>query len=266
MRSGHMLRPLIAVFVAAAAAVGWAGGHASAPAAPAIPLEGTGVEGETTLRDADGRIMVANFRLVEPERLYRASSFPVNATLDMPEGRRPAPAAYVGPTFFELLRARNVRQVVTLDEADHAFYAEEGYYRYWTERTGYAIALTHIPVAADDAYGRDDLSGLHAGAMLVSMMRGRAAGQGAVLVHGDAGKDGLGIAVAVYETWRNHAWTDRETLWQQVTARYVLSNRLLRDTGSLLGESVKCPSGQEGYVCPEWLSPLRGDVEFIAKL
>jgi hypothetical protein len=49
-------------------------------------------------------------------------------------------------------------------------------------------------------------------------------------------------------------------------ARYLASNRLLREADSFAGPPVSCASGQPGYVCPEWLSGLRSEVEFIAKL
>jgi hypothetical protein len=205
-------------------------------------------------------------RAVEPGRLYRASSFPVNAQLVTPDGARPHAAALVGGEWFEFLRARNIRQVVTLDPADPAAWAEEGYYKYWRERTKYPITLRRIPVVAADAYARNERSGLHAGAELIGLMKGWRPEDGAVLVHGDTGKDGVGIAVATYEAWRNRGSVEPGTLWSAITARYLLSNQLLAETGPFAGTPARCPSGAEGYVCPEWLGALRKDVEFVARL
>jgi hypothetical protein len=178
----------------------------------------------------------------------------------------PYPAALLGPAWFDFLRARNVRQVVTLDAGDPAFWAEEGYYKYWAGQTGYAVALRRVPVAPADAYARSERSGLHAGAELIGILQRLRPEDGAVLVHGDTGKDGVGVAVAAYEAWRNRGAVAAEPLWTAITARYLLSNRLLGETGGFAGARARCPSGQEGYVCPDWLSSLRKDVEFVAKL
>jgi hypothetical protein len=247
-------------------AMAWIAGRPHSPRPTPLPLDDSGAAGETTLRDDRGRIVVANLRVVEPDRLYRSSSFPVNAEMATPAGMVPYAAALLGPDLFDRLRARNVRQVVALDDAESAFYAEQGYFKYWADQTGYVVTVTWLPVPADEAYGRSDRSALHAGAVLVSMMRERTPAQGAVLIHGESGKDATGVATAVYEAWRNQGWMERDTLWRAVTERYLASNRLLRETGPFAGQAVHCASGQEGYVCPEWLAALRKDVEYIAKL
>jgi len=59
---------------------------------------------------------------------------------------------------------------------------------------------------------------------------------------------------------------DADALWNAVLARYELSDRLLREAAPVAARPTRCASGQEGYVCPEWLDALRRDVEFIAKL
>jgi hypothetical protein len=261
-----VFRLLTAMLVLPGLVMAWIAGRPRPPLPRPLLLDRAGVEGDPTVRDDQGRIVVANLRTVEAARLYRCSSFPVNAQMQTPQGAVPYPAAFLGPHLFEALRARNVRQVISLDEAESAFYAEQGYFKYWADQTGYAITVTWLPVAADEMYGRSDRSGLHAGAVLVSTLREGGVPAGAVLVHGESGKDATGVAAAVYETWRNQGWVERDTLWRDVTERYLASNRLLREVGPFAGRPSRCASGQEGFVCPEWLEALREDVEYIAKL
>jgi hypothetical protein len=261
-----LLRAMTAALILAGAMLAWPGGRPRAPLPAPLSLEGSGVEGMPTLRDSGGRILAANVRAVEPGRLYRASAFPVNARLTTADGEIPYPAALLGPDWFEFLRVRGVRRAVTLDTSEQAFWAEQGYYRYWEGQTGYAIAALRMPVPPEDAYGRNDRSALRAGAELARMMAALRPEDGAVMVHGDTGKDATGVAVAVYEAWRNHGWMEGGTLWAAITTRYLMSNRLLREAGPFAGPPARCASGQEGFVCAEWIGSLRKDVEFIAKL
>jgi len=261
-----VLRLVAAFMLAGLAAVALAGARGRPRAPTALPLDASGVEGSPTLRDASGNVLAANLRVVEPGRLLRASSFPVNSTLRTPQGRLPYPAALVGREWFDFLRAHRVRTVVTLDPRDESLWAEDGYYDYWAKQTGYEITVVRVSVPGEDAYGRNERSGLRAGAELVRIVRRLRPEEGAVLVHGESGKDATGVAVAVYEMWRDRGWMDPDALWKAVLARYQASDGLLRDAGPVAGTPARCASGQTGYVCPEWLGPLRHDMEFIARL
>lgn len=221
------------------------------PHPTSLSLAAPMAERPPSLRDDRGQLLFFSFRTVERGVLYRGSAF--------------LPAAFTNGAVFELMRSLNVREIVSLQPAQADFYAEEGYFRYWAQRTGYFIRVLWSPVDPAEAYGRSDRSGLRAAVDLIAHMQSRPAGAGAVLVHGDVGKDAPGVAVAGYEMWRNRGWVERETLWRQVMSRYLAADRASGDVGGLAGAPSRCQQGS-GLVCPEWLLELREDLEFIARL
>jgi hypothetical protein len=258
--------PLIATMIVLSLVL-WLSGRPRRPHPSPLPLESDGVENSASVRDAEGRLVYVNFRTVERGVLYRGAAFPRNAQVT-PEGAPPAdtPAAFIGEGAFEFLRARNVRTVVVLFEHEDDYFAEEGYFRFWSDRSGYRISVIWVPVAAASAYGRDETGGLHAGAELISLMKERGHDAGAWFVQGESGKDATGIVAAAYETWRNWGWTEPDTLWREVLTRYLASNRTLLDVPELGIEKAPCASRPPSFVCPEWLLPLRPDLERIAQL
>src|SRR5438128_2029995 len=114
-------------------------GRPRRPHASPLPLQGDGVESTASARDAEGRLLFVNFRTVEPGVLYRGAAFPRNARKEREGGAVDVPAAWLGQEAFDFLRSRNVATVVTLLEDEQDFFAEEGYFRFWSERTGYRI-------------------------------------------------------------------------------------------------------------------------------
>lgn len=257
--------PLAAAMVALGLCL-WLAGRPRPQRSP-LPLEGDGVEQSANVRDGDGRLTFVNFRTVEAGVLYRGAAFPRNAQVTEQRGVPvAAPAAFADDAAFRFLQARNVRTVVALFEDQRDFYEEEGYFRFWSDRAGYRITVVWLPVPLADAYGRDETSGLRAGAELISLMKERGGAGGAWFVQGESGKDATGIVVAAYETWRNRGWTERDTLWSQVLARYLASNRTLLEVPELGIAKTPCASRPPSFVCPEWLEGLRPDLERIAQL
>jgi len=257
--------PLIATIIALSLAP-WLAGRPRRPHPAPLPLESDGIEETANVRDGEGRLVYLNFRTVEPGVLYRGAAFPRNARVAR-EGGAPvdAPAAFADQNAFDFLRARNVRTVIALFEKDSEFYEEEGYFRFYSGETHYPISVVWIPVPPASAYASDESSGLHAGAELIILMKRRRPEEGAVFVHGESGKDATGVAVAAYEIWRNQGWAEAETLWNQVLARYLVSNRTLLDAPELGIEKAPCDSRPPSFVCPEWLNGLRPDLERIAR-
>jgi hypothetical protein len=252
--------------VALSLALGLAARGRPTQASP-LPLESEGIEGSANVRDGEGRLVYVNFRTVEPGVLYRAAAFPRNAELAHDGGApRPAPAAFIGDAVFQFLRARNVRTVVVLFEEQHDFFEEEGYFRFWSERSGYPVSVLWVPVGAGSAYGRDETSGLHAAAEVIALIKRRGRDGGACFVQGESGKDATGVVAAAYEMWRNWGWTERDTLWNEVLRRYLVSNRILLDVPELGIAKAPCESRSPSFVCPEWLTRLRPDLERIAQL
>jgi hypothetical protein len=258
--------PLIATIIALSLAL-WLAGRPRRPHRSPIPLEGDGIEQTANVRDGEGRLVYVNCRTVEPGVLYRGAAFPRNARVTREGGATAeAPAAFVDQNAFDFLRTRNVRTVVALFEKESEFYEEEGYFRFYSAQTGYRISVVWIPVPVASAYAKDESSGLHAGAELIVLMKRRRPDEGAVFVHGESGKDATGVAVAAYEMWRNQGWAEAETLWNQVLARYLVSNRILLDAPELGIEKSPCDSRSPSFVCPEWLAGLRPDLERIAQI
>jgi hypothetical protein len=228
--------PSTIAIVALVAATVVAVGRPAARAWPALDLSDDGVYGPAVIRNTQGETLLSNFRTVEAGVLYRASAF-------RPEAFRDAQA-------FSFLRDMKIGSVVSLDNLDN-FYAEEGYLRYWARQTGHPIDATSLPVAPDHAYARDDRSGLHAAAELLEIMKSRRPDAGAVLLHGEAGKDAVGVAAAAYEVWRTLGRDEARGAWSRSVRRYLVSNVLVPN---------------ESPVRPEWLERLRGDLEFLAQL
>jgi hypothetical protein len=162
----------------------------------------------------------------------------------------------------------NIRHVVSLVPASD-FYPEDGYLRYWTERTGYAVTATSLTVAGDQAYARNDRSSLHAAAELLDIMQRHRPRDGAVLLHGEAGKDATGVVAAAYELSRSSGRADGNTTWHRVLQRYLVSNALLSQAiraAAVTATPAACGENVPNYVCAKWLEALRNDLMFLARL
>lgn len=184
-----------------------------------LDLSGDGVQASPVVQDTQGQTLAYNFRAVEPGVLYRASEFNRERTAS---GQ---PVAFQDGQLFEFLRKLNVHRVITLAPLED-FYGEQGYFQYWTQRTGYQVTTTSVIVEPADVYGTNDRSGLHAAAELMSVMRARRREDGAVLIHGEAGKDTIGIMAAAYELARTVDHGDESSAWSAVVRRYLASNTL----------------------------------------
>ena len=248
------------IMVAIATVVVAAGCGSAAMAAP-LDLSGDGVDGPHVVKNLQGETLLYNFRTVETGVLYRGSDFARTPTAN---GQ---PAAFKDEQAFAFLRARNIRHVVSLVPTPD-FYVEEGYLRYWTERTGYIVTATSLPVAPDQAYARNERSGLHAAAELIDIMRRHRPGDGAVLIHGEDGKDATGIAAAAYELWRNAAHQDPNAIWAGTLRRYMASNALLSQPRhwEAVAATSACRDNEPGLVCAEELEALHDDLLFVAAL
>lgn len=195
--------------------------------ATALPLEADSHEGPAAVRDGRGRVVLDNLRTVEPGVLYRGSAFPT--TFPKADGGR----EYADRTAFDYLRGLNVTHVVALlDDAD-AYYAEDGYLRYWSDETGHRITTTWVPIDRDGAFALNDRGGVHAAGMLIAVMRERA-GRGAVYLHDPDGTTHAGVAAAGYELWRNRGWHDADSLWPLVERRFAGGETAAADSGASL--------------------------------
>lgn len=192
-----------------------------------LPLDGVGEMSPDTIRDARGRVVLRHLRTVEPRVLYRGSAFPTS--FPEPDGSK----GYADGTAFEFLRSLNVRHVVVLLEDADAYYAEDGYLQYWSERTGFPIETTWIPVSNDTPYSRDDRGGLHAAGILISLMRENIGGGGAVYVHDEDGGAHVAVAAAGYELWRNRGWRAFDDTWNDVERRFTAARDLRFDAPKL---------------------------------
>jgi catechol 2,3-dioxygenase-like lactoylglutathione lyase family enzyme len=215
MTSG--LRRTIVIAAVAVAAAG-AGLYALMRPAPRhgtpLMLDSDGIEREPIVHDQKGRAIISHFRTVEPRVLYRGSGFPTSfPTAD-------GGSEYADRTAFDFLRSLNVRHVLALVDSPEAYYAEDGYLRYWSGQTGFEIGTTWVQIDPAGAFGRDDRSGLRAGGILIALMRENAARGGAVYVHDPDGVSHAGVAAAAYELWRNRGWDDFETTWTLVERRF----------------------------------------------
>lgn len=240
-----------------------------------LDLAGSGVRGVYNLRDRDGKLVLANFREVEPGVLYRGSGFIEFDQAENPTGKDQLKAKPASGEVFKFLRSKGIRTVFSLLPREK-FEAEKGYFDWHGKRTGYRIKVVSLPVIerqADNGLGFYDDRGWHgslrAATEFIELMKKRQPQDGAVYLHCSAGKDRTGIVIAAYELWRNRGVLDRDTLWQKVLNRYLVSDTLLNrapDAKRFAGEKATCDDGKKGYVCDEWLEKLRGDLEFIAQL
>ena len=228
--AGRLWLVALAVVIAASAATYAVTRPASRAPSP-LALDGDGTGDPAVVRDRKGRTIISNLRTIEDRVLYGGSAFPTS--FSGPGGRR----EYADQTAFDFLRKRNVRHVVALmDDAD-AYYAEDGYLRYWSEQTGFRIGTTWVPIDLATPFSRDDRGGLRAAGILISLMRENVAGGGAVYVHDPEGGAHVGVAAAGYELWRNRGWADFDATWPLVERRFraggnagdVESLRTIRD-------------------------------------
>jgi hypothetical protein len=252
-----------------------------------LDLSKNGVHGVYNLRGPQDRVMLFNFRAVEPGVLYRGSGFIRRGVIvrDGKEiiGTRPTPGHV-----FRFLREKNIRLVISLEEEQY-LEAERGYFDYWGRETGYHIQVISFPVpdklTTDKttvyAYATNHRrSGLRAGAELIEIMKEWDREKGAVYIHDSSGKDRVGVAVAAYELWRNQGVMDKDELWKQVLDRYMVSNTLIDripEARFLAGETVDCRAAcrdtgcgiypcEPSYVCPCWLERIRTHLEFVAQV
>jgi hypothetical protein len=240
---------------------------------PIANLQKNGVHGVYNLRSKKNELLIYNFRAVDPGRVYRASGFPRNHRGELGGKMGIYPAAYFDSEAFDFLRARNIRTVISLNP-EREFYAEQGYFRANSKRTGYKILLINWPVNPQRTYARDkrEKSGaLRAAINFIDYLKQRDPRGGAVLVHGEAGKDAVGVVAAAYELWRNVGHGNPDELWRQIRERYAVSDVLIkRDKdarkAALSGKQRRCKDGKTSFACPENLDALRRDLELIAQV
>ena len=226
-------------------------------------LSGTGIDRSTVILDRRGRPVIWNFRTVEEGVLYRGSA--LTTLFTSPDGQE----EFGDRTAFEFLQSLNVRHVVALLPADGvAFHAEDGYLRYWSERTGYEIKTTWVPVDPHDVFGLGDRTGLQAAGALIAIMRDREEDDGAVYVHDADGLRHAGVAVAGYELWRNRGWNDFDTSWRLVERRFLEGNRTARDMRRYAppAQEAVCANGSSAVLCPEWLRAIKPKLRFVIEL
>ena len=239
---------------------------------PIANLDKNGVHGVYTLKNAGGELLLHNFRAIEAGKLYRGSGFPRNHVGVLNGKKGLHPAAALDSTAFDFLRKHNIRVIVTLNDKKD-FYAERGYFEYYFRRTDYKIRMVSFITLPDMAYVRgskaDRNFGLKTAVQFIRFMKEQAPADGAVYLHDDSGKDAVGVVAAVYELWRNTGTLPREELWQQVLARYMVSDTLIKrdkDTKKFSGNPIQCKDGTKSYVCPDLLESLRPDMERIAQM
>jgi hypothetical protein len=236
---------VLAVFALTAAA-----GCRSLDRGAPLDLSNDGVQGSAVLVNPEGQTLVYNFRAVEPGVLYRASDF----NRARPAGDAGAqPAAFKDGQLFNFLKSLNVHHVISL-LAPPEYYAEEGYFKYWTEHGGYKITTSSVVVSRDDVYGTNDRRGVPAAAELLAAMRHRKPEDGAVLIHGEAGKDAVGVMAAAYELARTVDRVDDGTAWNGVVRRYIASN------------TYAVPQPESAAVTAASLERIRPQLMFLARL
>jgi hypothetical protein len=269
-----LVLPLLVLAIIAAIIV-----LASKPRRSARPLDlsKNGVHGIYNLRDNKGRLVLCNFRAVEPGVLYRGSGFIEYRKVKDTTGKETLRAKPAPGEVFKFLRSKGVRLVVSLLPQEE-YRSELGYFNWWSKRTGYRIEVKSLPVTVrhnDSGMSFYDDRGWHgslrAATGFIELMQTRKPQDGAVYLHCSAGKDRTGIVIAAYELWRNQGHLDKETLWRQVLDRYMVSDVLLKrapDAVRFAGAPVACDKGSKTrqYVCEKWLEKLRPDLEFIAQL
>jgi hypothetical protein len=235
----------------------------SAPRRPSpLALDAPGIDAPTVIRDGRGRPIISNFRTVEPKVLYRGSAFPTS--FPKPGGG----SEYADQTAFNFLRSLNVRHVLAMLDTPEAYYAEDGYLKYWSEKTGFTISTTWVQIDPTEAFGDDERGGLRGAGILIALMREDVARGGAVYVHDIHGVSHAGVAVAGYELWRNRGWVEPERAWTLVERRFLEGNRTMQDLqqAGAAPQPALCPGGQRAFVCVESLRNLRERLRFVIEL
>lgn len=270
-RPSKPLWPWLLLVVVFAAGIGLLGRpHTSPGAALDLTLNEDEV---TSLRNKQGELLLYNFRAVEKGVLYRSSGFPANRSKEEDGKTKKSPAAFADGQLFDLMKARNIHTVVCMLEEER-YWAEQGYFDWWQKRSGYKVNVVSLPVKSGHAYDKDANGSLRAAAKFLDMMKSRKPEDGAVLIHCDAGKDRTGVAVAIYELWRNQGKMDKDKLWALVRERYLQSNAAIgkdKETAAWAAPQKECKDcGQgrsgPGFVCGEWLDQMRADLELLAQL
>jgi Tyrosine phosphatase family len=221
-----------------------------------LDMSKNGVHGVYNLHNRKNRLVLFNFRAVEPGVLYRGSGFV-------------RPKGDTDPVVFQFLRARNIRTVVSFQEPE-MYQREQGYFNYWGKKTGHRIRVVNMWVKLKHAYDAGPRSSLHAAGEFITFMKSHKPQDGAVYMHCDAGKDRTGVVAAAYEMWRNQGRLERNLLWKQVLKRYLVSNALIaRDPQAvaLAGGRVRCEGETvSNFVCRRWLEKLRPELEKLAEI
>jgi len=228
-------------------------GCRSLNSAPVLDLSTDGVQESPVFVSQEGQTLIYNLRAVEPGRLYRASDFNRTKAGAAADGSAVQPLAFKDGQLFTFLRSLHIHHVVSLLPTPD-YYAEEGYFQFWTQRSGYSITTTPLVVAQDDVYGKDDRSGLHAAAELLALMKDRKTTDDAVLIHGEAGKDAIGVMAAAYELARTNGRADEATAWAGVVRRYLASNALAS------------PQPESPAVTADSLERIRPELMFLARI
>lgn len=252
-----------------------------------LDISRNGVHGPYNVKNSKHELLLYNFRAVEPGVVYRGSGFPRDKVVTEGGKTSLVPAAYQDGQAFDFFRKHGIRHIYALREKDDEFYAEQGYFEHWNEywinqnKPQYTILVTALPVRSGHAYDLDARKlkdfppdqppfGLRAAAKFIGIMKAHRPQDGAIYIHDNAGKDTTGIVAAAYELWRNQGVLDRDTLWQQVMARYLVSNTLIgRDpvAAKFAGRKLICQGEAEpNYVCKRWLEKMRPGLEMIAQL
>jgi hypothetical protein len=247
MQAHTMKRAVILAVLVLTAAAGCRSLDHGAP----LDLSKDGVQGSPVIANSEGQVLAYNLRAVEPGVLYRASDF--NRTKPAGGDANAQPVAFKDGQLFNVLRSLNIHHVVSL-LAPPEYYAEEGYFKYWAEHSGYAITTSSVVVDKDDVYATNDRSGVHAAAELLSTMARRKPEDGAVLIHGEAGKDAVGVMAAAYELARTLGRVDDAAAWNGVVQRYLASNTFAAPETAL--DAVTAAS----------LERIRPQLMFIARL
>jgi hypothetical protein len=239
---------------------------------PIANLQKNGVHGVYNLHAKNAELLLYNFRAIEDGKVFRCSRFPHNHRGKLNDKMGLYAAAYFHGEAFDFLRARNIRTVF-FTESEAESYALKGYFRSQAQRTGYRIRLIHHEVLPKSTYTRDERAGksaLRRAVQFIQFMKApdKERDKGAVLLMGDAGKDGVGVIAAAYELWRNTGSASNDELWAQVKERYLVSDVLIgRDKeASKFSSRANCKHPKHNFVCPQSLESLRTDLERIAQV
>ena len=239
---------------------------------PIANLQKNGVHGVYNLHAKNGELLLYNFRAIENGKLFRCSRFPRNHRGQLNGKMGLYAAAYFHGEAFDFLRAHNIHTVFSTEsEADS--YALKGYLQSQAQRTGHRIRLINYPVTPGRTYARGvghRESALRRAVQFIQSTKelDKDKTEGAVLLMGDAGKDGVGVIAAAYELWRNTGTLPGDELWAQVKKRYVVSDVLInRDKEARkFSSQANCKHKEHVFVCPQNIENLRTDLERIAQV